>query len=69
MPVSTVFEKSMEMSNRHEHLDRSWLAALLGRGAWAELGARITALVAPGSDLQETGLRLAGAAARVEVVS
>ena len=39
MPVSTVFEKSMEMSNRHEHLDRSWLAALLGRGAWAELGA------------------------------
>lgn len=41
--------------------DPSWVAG--------ELGSRIAALVAPGSDLQETGLRLAGAAARVEVVS
>mgnify|MGYP000961172953 FL=1 len=41
--------------------DRTWVAG--------ELGTRISALVAPGSDLHETGLRLAGAAARVEVGS
>ena len=43
--------------------------AAWGDPAWVsgELSARIAALVAPGSDLQETGLRLAGAAARVEV--
>ena len=39
--------------------DRTWVAA--------ELSARIAALVAPGSDLQETGLALAAGAARVEV--
>ena len=116
MTVFAVFEKSMEMSNRPEFLDRAWLsaelAALAGQGKWAELGAtavhaalaaapfggnlfnqistlamvevpdaawgdpawvsgelgrRIAALAAAGSNLQETGRALAAGAARVEV--
>ena len=43
--------------------------AAWGDAGWvaSELGARIAALTAPGSDLQTTGLALAASAARVEL--